>query len=81
MGLLLHADPQLAPAPGDSFIVTDDRLLICALSAGAERLFRRSEPSVIHRPVSDLLVGVDAGEADLPHSPRSSAQRRRAGWR
>jgi hypothetical protein len=58
MGLLLHADPQLAPAPGDSFIVTDGRLLICALSQGAERLFCRSEPSVIHRPVSDLLVGV-----------------------
>jgi hypothetical protein len=66
MGLLLHADAQLAPAPGDSFIVTDDRLLICALSQGGERLFRRSEPSVIHRPVSELLVGVGAAEAGLP---------------
>jgi PAS domain-containing protein len=66
MGLLLHADPRLAPAAGDAFLVTDDRLLICALSQAAERLFRRSEPSVIHRPVSDLLVDVGADEAALP---------------
>ena len=38
MGLLLHARPELAPGPGDAFVVCDADLRVCALSRGAEQL-------------------------------------------
>lgn len=66
MGLLLQADARLAPAPGDAFLVTDDQLLLCAVSHGAERMFGRSEPSIIHHPVGSLLLGVGSGEDGSP---------------
>jgi PAS domain-containing protein len=70
MGLLLQADRQLAPAPGDAFVVTDDELAVRAVSQGAEQLFGRSEPSVIHRPLAELLFGVDTDSHGLPELPR-----------
>ncbi len=70
MGLLLEADQQLAPKPGDAFVVTDDQLAVCAVSSGAERLLGRSEPSVIHRPLSELLFGVKTDSHGAPELPR-----------
>jgi hypothetical protein len=67
MGLLLHADARLAPGAGDAFVVVDERLLVRALSRGAEDLLGTSEPVAVHRPVSELVGGVTAdGAPDAP---------------
>jgi hypothetical protein len=76
MGLLLRAHRDLAPAPGDAFVVCDAQLRVCALSRGAELLLGAFEPSVIHSPLGDLVSGVtrDAhGEPALPGLVRDAA--------
>jgi hypothetical protein len=60
MGLLLQADARLAPDGGDAFLVVDDRLIVRAFSRGAEELLGESEPAVIHRPITQLVVGAGA---------------------
>jgi hypothetical protein len=76
MGLLLRTHRDLAPAPGDAFVVCDALLRVCALSRGAELLLGVFEPSVIHSPLEDLVTGVtrDAhGEPALPGLLRDAA--------
>jgi PAS domain-containing protein len=62
LGLLLRADPALAPSPKDAFFVCDERLLICAFSEAAERLLGVDERVVIDRPLWELVVA--AAEED-----------------
>jgi PAS domain-containing protein len=59
LGLILQTERGLAPSPGDAFVVTDADLLICAVSAGAERLLGSDEPAIIHRPLGEHLAGVE----------------------
>jgi len=59
----------MAPAPGAAFVVCDELLLVCALSQGAERLLGREEPQVIHRPLSQLVLGADLDEQGIPRLP------------
>jgi PAS domain-containing protein len=77
LGLILQTERGMAPSPGDAFLVTDDDLLICAVSDGAERLLGTDEPTIIHRPVGELLVGRDrdpGGRQRLPELLRAAAR-------
>ncbi len=69
MGVILEADPRMAPAPGAAFLVCDELLLVCAVSENAERLLGCSEPEAIHRPLSQLLVGADLDFQGIPRLP------------
>ena len=60
LGLLLHAGSGVAPALGDAFVVADDSLSVCAVSAAAERLLATREPDAINRLITRLLVPADA---------------------
>jgi PAS domain-containing protein len=64
LGLLLEARAELAPAPGDAFVVIDEELRVCALSDGAERLLGIGEPLVIHRSIDELLTAADGDERE-----------------
>jgi hypothetical protein len=61
LGLLIEATEGVAPQAGDAFLVLDRALSVCAVSRGAERLLATSEPDVVNRHVSDLLMPADAG--------------------
>jgi len=68
MGLVLQAAPDLAPQPGDPFMVIDRSLTLCALSRSAERLLDMSETQAINRHISEFLIPADAearGPEDL----------------
>lgn len=60
LGVVITAAADLAPREGESFVIVDRRLKLCALSRGAERLLGVDEPEAIHRPVSDFLEPADA---------------------
>lgn len=60
LGLLIEAAENVAPQPGDAFLVLDRALSVCAVSRGAEQLLATSEPDVVNRHVSDLLIPADA---------------------
>ena len=60
LGLLLHAGSVAAPEPGAAFIVTDDSLSVCAVSAAAEQLLATLETEAINQPITRLLVPADA---------------------
>jgi hypothetical protein len=79
LGLMLQADSELAPSPGDAFIVVDRDLLVCAVSAGAERVLGAREPTLIHATVDQLLRG--AGETDAEAGERSLLDLLRAATR
>jgi hypothetical protein len=63
LGLLLEARDDVAPAPGEPFVVVDAGLAVQALSAEAERLLAVLERDVVGRPVAELLVPADAEAA------------------
>ena len=68
---MLAAHPDTAPSPQDAFLVVDERLQVCAVSAAAEELLGVEEPFVVNRPLADLLVPADAealGPEPLIHS-------------
>lgn len=68
LGLLLECDGDVAPNPGDAYLVLDHTLSVCAMSDAAERLLDTQEFDAIHRPITQLLVPADAesmAEADL----------------
>lgn len=68
LGLLLECDGDVAPNPGDAYLVLDHTLSVCAMSDAAERLLATQEIDAIHRPITQLLVPADAesmAEADL----------------
>jgi hypothetical protein len=62
LGLLIEAAEDVAPRPGDAFLVLDRALSVCAVSRGAEQLLATCEPDVVNRHVSDLLMPADAEE-------------------
>jgi PAS domain-containing protein len=63
LGLLMEAREDLAPAPGDPFLLVDDRLRVHGMSAGAERLLGLIESEGQGRPIGELLVAPDAEPA------------------
>lgn len=60
LGLLLVADADVAPAPGEAFVVVDHALAVCALSERAEELLAVTEPDAVDRRVTEFLVQADA---------------------
>ena len=62
LGLILESHADVAPDPGDAFLVLDHSLAVCAVSAGAEDLLATSEPDAVNRHVSDLLMPARAEE-------------------
>ncbi|HWE32617.1 MAG TPA: hypothetical protein VG410_03980 [Solirubrobacteraceae bacterium] len=63
LGLLLRAEPDDAPRPGDAFLIVDRSLSVQAVSAGAELELGVREAHAINRHVTELLIG---GEAEPP---------------
>jgi PAS domain-containing protein len=61
---MLESRADAAPNYGDAFLVLDRSLAVCAMSEAAERLLAASEPDVVNRHVSDLLMPADAEERD-----------------
>ena len=62
LGLILESLADVAPRTGDAFLVLDHSLAVCAVSEAAERLLAASEPDVVNRHVSDLLMPAEAEE-------------------
>jgi hypothetical protein len=62
LGLILESRADVAPKPGDAFLVLDRALAVCAVSEAAERLLTATEPDVVNRHVTDLLMPADAEE-------------------
>ncbi|HJS93826.1 MAG TPA: PAS domain-containing protein [Solirubrobacteraceae bacterium] len=62
LGLILESPADAAPSAGDAFLVLDHSLAVCAVSEAAERLLATSEPDVVNRHVSDLLMAAEAEE-------------------
>lgn len=62
LGLILESSADVAPSAGDAFLVLDHSLAVCAMSEAAERLLAASEPDVVNRHVSDLLMPAEAEE-------------------
>jgi hypothetical protein len=62
LGLILESPADVAPSAGDAFLVLDHSLAVCAMSEAAERLLAASEPDVVNRHVSDLLMPAGAEE-------------------
>ncbi len=60
LGLLIEAAEGAAPQAGDAFLVLDRALSVCAVSRGAEQLLATSEPDVVNRHISDLLMPAEA---------------------
>ena len=60
LGLMLVAGADVAPNTDDAFLVLDQSLSVCAVSRAAERMLATSEPDVVNRHVSDLLMPADA---------------------
>jgi len=59
MGVVLEAGADLAPGPGDAFLVVDSHLSVSALSAAAAQLLGISEDRAVNRPVATLLAPAD----------------------
>lgn len=60
LGLLLQCSADVAPKPGDPFLVLDHTLSVCAVSAAAERLLGTHEIDTINAPIGDLLAPAEA---------------------
>jgi hypothetical protein len=58
--LLLEASSEVAPAPGDPFLVIDASLAVCAVSRDAERLLSVAETEAVNRPITDFFSGGDS---------------------
>jgi hypothetical protein len=59
-GVLLEARADVAPGPGDAFMVLDSSLSVCAVSEEAERLLAMPETDAVNRHVTELVVPADA---------------------
>ena len=66
-GLLLECAADVAPSPGQPFVVLDSSMAVCAVSASAETLLATTETDAVNRHVTELLVPADA-EADGEHN-------------
>jgi hypothetical protein len=68
LGLFIGAPAELAPGPGDAFLLVDSALSVRGMSAPAEQLLEVSETRAVNRHISELLVPADAevsGPGDL----------------
>ena len=63
MGLVLEAAADVAPDPGDAFLVIDASLLVGAASRRAEEVLGLEEQQAVGRPIADLLVPGVPGES------------------
>lgn len=63
LGLLLETRQDVAPRPGDAFLVVDGSLAVCAVSDESERLLAVAETDVVNRPITELLSPADAEAA------------------
>jgi PAS domain-containing protein len=66
LGVVITAAADLAPREGESFVIVDQQLKVCAVSRQAERVLGVDEPDAVHRHVSDFLEPADAeaGQGD-----------------
>jgi hypothetical protein len=60
LGLLLQSRTEVAPAPGDPFLVLDASLSVCAVSGAAEQLLATHEIDAVNHHITELLVPADA---------------------
>jgi len=60
LGLVLETVVEAAPSAGAPFLVLDTALMICAMSAAAQRDLAVDETEAVHRHVTELLVAADA---------------------
>jgi len=65
LGLMLKSSADVAPGIGDPFLVLDGSLLVCAVSAAAERLLCTLETDAVNHHITELLVPADT-EAQGP---------------
>jgi hypothetical protein len=56
MGIVLEATPEVAPGPGEPFLVVDPTLAVAAISVHAAGMLGVEELHVLGRSVLDLLV-------------------------
>jgi hypothetical protein len=60
LGLVLQDGADLVPRPDEPFLVVDNTLSVCALSATAEQLFAIDETEAVNKHIADFLVPADA---------------------
>lgn len=68
LGLVLEANVDAAPGPGDAFLVLDSSLAVCAVSGAAETLLATRETDAVNRHITELIVPADSeaqGAANL----------------
>jgi hypothetical protein len=65
LGLMLQSGADVAPDPGDPFVVLNDSLSVCAVSGAAEELLATVETDAVNRHITELLVPAEA-EAQGP---------------
>ena len=63
LGVLLTANADAAPRPGEPFMIVDGSLCVCALSQVAEELLGVQETEAVNRHLSEFLVPADAEAA------------------
>jgi hypothetical protein len=63
LGLVLQAPADVAPRPGEPFLVIDSTLSVCAVSAEAEELLGIDETTAVNQHIVDFLVPADANAA------------------
>jgi hypothetical protein len=61
---MLESREDVAPRPGDAFLVLDRSLSVCAVSNAAEQLLATNEPDAVNRHITDLLMPADAEESN-----------------
>jgi hypothetical protein len=71
MGVMLEAAADLAPTPGDAFMVVDSRMSVSALSRRCERLLEIVEPEAVGRHLNEFLAPADT---DVPAAQSFYAQ-------
>jgi hypothetical protein len=63
LGVMLTANADAAPRPGEPFMIVDGSLCVCALSQVAEELLGVQETEAVNRHLSEFLVPADAEAA------------------
>lgn len=64
MGVILEAAAELAPHPGEAFMVIDAHLAVSGLSPAASELLEITEDDALNRPLAELIAPADvAGNA------------------
>jgi hypothetical protein len=64
LGLLLRTRAELAPAPGDAFLIVDTTLAIGAVSERAEQILQITEHQAVYRQLTEVLVPAQLDRAD-----------------